>query len=44
MVTVYVSLRRRVGRTLYDLHSPYLLPEVMVKLTRKVRGHFVTLI
>ena len=43
-VTLYVSLRRRVGRTLYDNYCPYFLPEVMVKFTKKARGHFVTLI
>ena len=36
---VYVSLRRRV-----DLYSPYVLPEVTVKFTRKARRHFVSLI
>ena len=25
-------------------YCPYFLPEVMVKFTRKARGHFVTLI
>ena len=42
-----VSLRRRVRRTLYDLYNyycPYFLPEVMVKFTRRVTGHFVMLI
>ena len=43
-VTVYVSLRRRVRKTLYSLYCPYFLPEVMVKYTRKARRHFVTLI
>ena len=43
-VTAFVSLRRRVSRTLYDLYSPCFLPEVMVKFTRKARGHFVPLI
>ena len=43
-VTVYVSLRRRVRKTLYSLYCPYFLSEVMVKYTRKVRRHFVTLI
>ena len=43
-VIVYVSLRRRVRRTLNDLYCPYFLPEVMVKFTRKTRGHFVMLI
>ena len=43
-VTVQVSLRRRVKTTLYDLSCPYFLPEVMVKFSRKARGHFVTLI
>ena len=43
-VTVDVSLRRRVRRTLYDLYCLYFLPEVMVKFRKKARGHFVTLI
>ena len=30
--------------TLNDLCCPYFLPEVMVKFTRKARGHFVMLI
>ena len=38
-----VSLKRRVRRTLRDLYSPYFLPEVMVKFTRKGKGHFVSL-
>ena len=28
----------------YDLYTVYLLPEVMVKFTRRATGHFVTLI
>ena len=44
MVTVYVSLRRNVRRTLYDFYCPYFLPDVMVKFIRKARGHFVLLI
>ena len=44
MVTVSVSLRRRVRRTLHDFYIAYFLPEVMVKFTRKAMGHFVTLI
>ena len=40
---LFMSLRRRVRRTLYDLYMLYLLREVMVKFTRKARGHFVTL-
>ena len=43
-VTVYVSSRIIVRRTLYDLYIVYLLPDVMVKFTRRVTGHFVTLI
>ena len=43
-VTVYVPLRGRVGRTLYDLYCPYFSSEVMMKFTRKAMGHFVTLI
>ena len=39
MVTAYASLRTR-----YDLYCPYFLPDVMVKFTRKAKGHFVTLI
>ena len=31
-------------RTLNDLYSPYFSPEVMVKFTRRVTGHYVTLI
>ena len=42
-ITVYVSLRRRVRRILNDLYCLYFLSEVMVKFTRKARGHFVTL-
>ena len=34
---LYVSLRRRVSRTLYDLHLTYFLPEVIMKFTRKAR-------
>ena len=41
---VYVSLRRIVRRTLYDRYSPYFLPELMVRFTRRARGHFVMLI
>ena len=37
---LYVSLRRR---TLYDLYFTYFLPEVIMKFTRKARGHFVRL-
>ena len=37
------SLRSGDGRTLYELYSPYFSSEVMVTLTRSVRGHFVTL-
>ena len=36
---VYVSLRGRIV-----LYSPYFLPEMMVKFTRKARRHFVSLI
>ena len=28
-------------RTFYDLYCPYFLPEVMVKLTGRVNGHFM---
>ena len=44
MVTVHAFLRRRVKRTLCDLYCRYFLSEVMVKFTRKARGHFVMLI
>ena len=40
---LYVSLRR-VRRTLYDLYFTYFLPEVIMKSTRKARGHYVRLI
>ena len=43
-VTVYVSSRILVRRTPYDLYCLYFSPEVMVKFTRRVTGHFVTLI
>ena len=43
-VAVYVSLRRRVRRTLNDLSCPYFLPEVTVRFTTKAKGHFVTFI
>lgn len=39
-VTVFVTLRGRVRRTLYDL----LYKKMMVKLTRKARGNLVSLI
>ena len=29
--------------TLYDLYCPYFSPEVMLKLTKRISGHFVTL-
>ena len=38
----YVSSRRK-ATTLYDVYRPHFSPEVMVKFTRKARGHFVTL-
>lgn len=38
---VSVSLRRKVRRTLYDLYCPHFLPEVVVKLIRRIRGHLV---
>ena len=44
MVTVYVSLRRRVSGTLYDLYCPYFWREVVVKFLRRVEGHFMMLI
>ena len=43
LLTAYVSLRRRVRRTLYDLYILYFSPEVMVKFMRKTKGHSVTL-
>ena len=39
-VTLYVLLRSRDKGTLYELSCPYFL----VKLTRRVMGHFVMLI
>ena len=38
-VTLYVSSRRRVTRTLHDLYILHFSPEVMAKFTRKGRGH-----
>ena len=43
-VTVYVSSRIIVRRTLYYLYLPYVSPEGMIKFTRRATGHFVTLI
>ena len=43
-MTLFLSLRDGVERTLYDLHCPYFSPEVMVKLNEKEEEHFVTLI
>ena len=40
----FVSLRKRVRRTLYDLYFTYFLPEKMVRFTRTGRGFFVMLI
>ena len=42
-VTVYVSLRSKVRRTLYDFYCLCSSPQLMVKLTRRMSGHFVTL-
>ena len=41
---MYASSRIIGRRTLNDLYCQYFLPEVMVKFTRKARGHFVTFI
>ena len=41
-VTVHVSSRFIVRRTLYDIYCPYISPEAMVKYTRRGTGHFVT--
>ena len=43
-IIVYVSLRRRVRRTLYDLYIQYFLPEEMVKFTIKAKRQFVALL
>ena len=42
-VTADASLRVRVWRTFCDLYCSYFSPKVTVKLTRKARGHSVTL-
>ena len=34
----------RVSRTFYDLYILYFSPEIVVKFTRKAKGHSVTLI
>ena len=39
----FVSSRNTVGRTPYDPYSPYSLPNMMLKLSQRNRGHFVTL-
>ena len=44
LVTVFAFLRSRVRRILRDFYSQYLSPEVTVKLQRRTRGHFVTLV
>lgn len=43
-VTVHVSLRKGVRKSLHDLYCQYFLPEAMVKFTRKVMGHSVMFI
>ena len=43
-VTVYVSSRIIIRRTLYDQYCPYISPELMVKFTRSVKGYFVSVI
>ena len=43
LITVFVYLRGRIRSTLCDLFRPYFSPNVLVKLTRKARGHFVAL-
>ena len=37
-------MRRIVRRTLYDFYSPYFSLEVMVKFTRKAKGHLLMLV
>lgn len=43
LVAVFVSSRSTAGRTLYDPYSPYSVPNMMLKLTQRNKGHFVTL-
>ena len=43
-VTFFAYLRARIRWTLYDLYCPYFSPEVITNLTRRLSGHFVTLI
>ena len=43
-VTVHVSSRKGVKKSLHDLYCQYFLPEAMVKFTRKVMGHSVMFI
>ena len=43
-VPVFAFLRSRVRRTLRDFYSTYLSPKGTVKLQRRTRGHFVTLV
>ena len=44
IILIYVSIRSIVRGTLCGLYCPYFSPEVMVKFTRMVREHVVTLI
>ena len=37
-VTVFGTLRSRVGKILFDLHCPYFSSEELVKLTRRARA------
>ena len=41
---IYLCLRKRVLGTLHDVNCLYSLTRVMLKLWRRARGHFVTLI
>ena len=43
-VTVSVSSRIIIRRTLHDLYSPYFSPGVVAKFTTRETGHFVMLI
>ena len=44
LVPVVAFLNSRVRGTLRDFYSQYLSPEMTVKLQRRTRGHFVTLV
>lgn len=43
-VNVFASLKRRVMRKLFDLLWPFSFLQLMVNLSRTVRGHFVMII